>query len=63
VPAFTGENTTTEFLANAIFDRVVLRIQAGELTNDARRLAALRVTLAESHLAKASYVSGLSLGQ
>lgn len=63
LPAFTGENTTTEFLAKAIFDRILLRIQTGELTSDARRLSALKVTLAESHVARASYVSGLSLGQ
>ena len=59
VREFAGQNTTTEFLAKAIFDRVALRIEAGELTADSGRLAALRVTLAESHVAKALYVSAL----
>ena len=57
LPPFAGRNTTTEFLARAIFDRVAARIAAGELGADARAggLAALRVTLHESHVAWAAY--------
>ena len=36
-PAFDGRNTTTEFLARVIFDRVAARIAAGELGPACRR--------------------------
>jgi 6-pyruvoyl-tetrahydropterin synthase len=57
LPEFAGRNTTTEFLARAIFERMVARIAAGELGPDARAggLASLRVVLHESHVAWAAY--------
>jgi 6-pyruvoyl-tetrahydropterin synthase len=58
-PAFAGQNTTTEFLARVVFDRVAARIRAGELGANAVGLDALRVTLHESHIAAASYEAGL----
>jgi 6-pyruvoyl-tetrahydropterin synthase len=58
-PAFAGRNTTTEFLARVVFDRVAERIRAGELGANAIGLDALRVTLHESHVAAASYEAGL----
>ncbi len=58
-PAFAGRNTTTEFLARAVFDRIAARIAAGELGPHADGLAALKVTLAESHIAAASYEAAL----
>jgi 6-pyruvoyl-tetrahydropterin synthase len=54
-PAFAGKNTTTEFLARVIFDRMAERIAAGDLGEHARGLAGLRVTLSESHVAWAAY--------
>jgi 6-pyruvoyl-tetrahydropterin synthase len=54
-PAFAGHNTTTEFLARVIFDRVHEAIRAGELGDGARDVSAIRVTLHESHVASASY--------
>jgi 6-pyruvoyl-tetrahydropterin synthase len=54
-PAFAGKNTTTEFLARVIFDRMAERIAAGDLGEHARGLAGLRVTLSESHVASAAY--------
>ncbi|MCU0760067.1 MAG: 6-carboxytetrahydropterin synthase [Steroidobacteraceae bacterium] len=62
LPEFAGRNTTTEFLARAIFDRMVARIAAGELGPDARAggLASLRVVLHESHVAWAAYEGPLS---
>jgi 6-pyruvoyl-tetrahydropterin synthase len=54
-PAFAGKNTTTEFLARAVFDRMRERIQGGELGPGGERLASMRVTLHESHVAWASY--------
>jgi 6-pyruvoyltetrahydropterin/6-carboxytetrahydropterin synthase len=54
-PAFSGQNTTTEFLAQAIFARMAERIAAGDLGPAAAGLTAMRVQLAESHIAWAAY--------
>ena len=59
VPAYTGRNTTTEFLARDIFERMRAAIEAGELGPQAQGLTALRVTLNESHIAWASYEADL----
>ena len=53
-PAFAGKNTTTEFLAGVLFERMAGAIRAGELGPGGDRVAALRVTLHESHVAWAS---------
>ena len=53
--AFTGQNTTTEFLARTIFDRLLVAIGDGRLGDGARGLQRLRVTLGESHVAWASF--------
>jgi 6-pyruvoyl-tetrahydropterin synthase len=55
VAEFTGRNTTTEFLARIIFDRVAAAIGRGELGEAARGVESVRVTLHESHVASASY--------
>jgi 6-pyruvoyl-tetrahydropterin synthase len=55
VPEFRGRNTTTEFLARIIFDRVAAAIGRGELGEAARGVESVRVTLHESHVASASY--------
>jgi 6-pyruvoyltetrahydropterin/6-carboxytetrahydropterin synthase len=60
LPEFAGKNTTTEFMARVVFDRMRERIARGELGPGAERLSALRVTLHESHVASASYESALS---
>ncbi|WP_019024709.1 MULTISPECIES: 6-carboxytetrahydropterin synthase [unclassified Thioalkalivibrio] len=52
---FRGQNTTTEFLAHAIHQRVAQAIAQGELGESARGLDAVAVTLHESHVAWASY--------
>ncbi len=52
---FDGRNTTTEFMARVVFDRLAAAIRDGRLGAGARGLAALSVTLHESHLAWASY--------
>jgi 6-pyruvoyl-tetrahydropterin synthase len=54
-PAFAGKNTTTEFLAKAVFDRMVDRIRQGELGPGSERLESMKVTLHESHVAWAAY--------
>jgi 6-pyruvoyl-tetrahydropterin synthase len=58
-PSFVGQNTTTEFLARAIFDRVAERIAAGDLGASANGLTAMRIQLSESHLAWAAYEADL----
>jgi 6-pyruvoyl-tetrahydropterin synthase len=59
-PAFAGRNTTTEFLAQAIFERIIAAIHAGELGPGAQGLEAVKVTLHESHVAWASYTGRLT---
>ncbi len=54
-PSLAGVNTTTERLAQVVADRLAERISAGELGRDAGELAALHVTLGESHVAWAAY--------
>ena len=58
-PAFEGRNTTTEFMARVIFERVAARIAGGELGPHADGLAAMRVRLNESHVAWAAYEAAL----
>jgi 6-pyruvoyl-tetrahydropterin synthase len=55
VPAFRGKNTTTEFLAREIFERIARAARAGDLGEGARGLASIQVTLHESHVAWGSY--------
>lgn len=57
--AFQGRNTTTEFMARVIFERLAEAIQAGQLGDAAQELLAMRVTLHESHIAWASYEAEL----
>jgi 6-pyruvoyl-tetrahydropterin synthase len=61
-PAFAGVNTTTEFLARVVFDRIAARIARGELGPDGAGLESLRVVLHESHVAWAGYEGRLARG-
>ena len=61
LPEFAGKNTTTEFLAADIYERVEKRIQAGDLGTAAKGLKALKVSLHESHVAWAAYERDLKL--
>lgn len=54
-PAFAGQNTTTEFLARVVFERIAAAMAAGELGAHAGGLESLRVRLNESHVAWAAY--------
>ncbi|MGX7827945.1 6-pyruvoyl trahydropterin synthase family protein [Actinokineospora sp. 24-640] len=58
-PAFAGVNTSTEFLAKVIADRMAERALAGALGEGARGLATLAVTLTESHVAWGGYERAL----
>ncbi len=53
--AFAGRNTTTEFLARVVFDRLVTAIGRGDLGSGAHEIESLKVTLHESHVAHASF--------
>ena len=59
VPEFKGKNTTTEFLARYVYDKIASAARAGELGREPRELDSIRVTIAESHLARASYEAAL----
>ncbi|RZU48307.1 6-pyruvoyl-tetrahydropterin synthase [Krasilnikovia cinnamomea] len=54
-PDFAGVNTSTEFLAKVIADRLADQARAGGLGAGARDLTGIAVTLHESHIAWASY--------
>ena len=54
-PDFAGINTSTEYLAQVIADRLADAVYAGALGEGARGLAGIAVTLRESHVAWASY--------
>ncbi len=58
-PTFAGRNTTTEFMARVVFDRLAAAIRDGRLGEGGRGLERLKVTLRESHIAWASYEGAL----
>jgi len=60
VPEFKGKNTTTEFLTKHVFDRLADAARKGKLGRAAGELKAIRVTLSESHVARAWYEAPLS---
>ncbi|MGW5663317.1 6-pyruvoyl trahydropterin synthase family protein [Streptomyces sp. NPDC003758] len=58
-PDFANINTSTEYLAKVIADRLAERIHKGALGENARGVAGITVTLHESHIAWASYERAL----
>ena len=59
VPEFKGKNTTTEFLTKYIFDRLAHHAREGDLGRDGHELNAIRITISESHVARATYEADL----
>lgn len=59
LPELKGANTTTEFLTKHIFDALAKAARAGSLGRGGRELKAIRVTLSESHVARAWYEADL----
>jgi 6-pyruvoyl-tetrahydropterin synthase len=59
LPAFTGQNTTTEFLASYIHGKLAEQARTGALGRPGQELKRLRVTLGESHVARAWYEADL----
>ena len=60
VPEFAGRNTTTEFLAHHLYQRIVAAVHKGELGDNARGITSIRVTLHESHVASGAYEGRLA---
>jgi 6-pyruvoyl-tetrahydropterin synthase len=58
-PDFANINTSTEYLAKVIADRLAERIHKGALGESARGIERIAVALHESHIAWASYERGL----
>ncbi len=59
LPQFDGKLTTTEFLCRHVFDAMADAARAGALGADAAGLSRLRVTLHESHVARAWFEAPL----
>jgi 6-pyruvoyl-tetrahydropterin synthase len=59
VPEFKGTNTTTEFLTKHVFDGLAAAARAGQLGRDGHELDSIRVTISESHVARAWYQASL----
>jgi 6-pyruvoyl-tetrahydropterin synthase len=55
IEAFDGRNTTTEFMAGVIQQRLVDAARSGALGEEGKGLARIRVRLAESHDAWAGF--------
>ena len=53
LPQFAGKNTTTEFLSRHIFDAMAGAARGGALGPGGEGVARIRVTLHESHVARA----------
>ncbi len=60
LPPFKGQNTTTEFLCRHIFDRMAEAARQGELGPGSDGVACIRVTLHESHVARAWFEGPVS---
>jgi 6-pyruvoyl-tetrahydropterin synthase len=54
IPEFAGKFTTTEFLCHHIFTTVAKQVRAGALADEGR-VRRLRISLHESHIARAWY--------
>jgi 6-pyruvoyl-tetrahydropterin synthase len=55
MPEFAGVLTTTEYLCKYIFDKLAVAAASGQLGEDGKTLAKIRVTLHETDLARAFY--------
>lgn len=59
VEAFEGQNTTTEFLARVVFERVASALRDGAMGAGGRGVETVEITLKESHVAWASYAGAV----
>jgi 6-pyruvoyl-tetrahydropterin synthase len=58
-PEFKGVNTTTEYLTKYIFDQLAAAARADQLGRPGSELHAIRVTISESHIARAWYEASI----
>ncbi|MEM1045788.1 MAG: 6-carboxytetrahydropterin synthase [Pseudomonadota bacterium] len=59
MPEFAGRNTTTEFLTRHVYDGLAEAARGDGLGRPGRELKAIRVTISESHVARAWYEADL----
>ena len=59
LPEFKGVNTTTEFLTKYIFDKLAAAARTDSLGRKSSELSAIRVTISESHIARAWYEAAI----
>jgi 6-pyruvoyl-tetrahydropterin synthase len=59
ISEFAGRNTTTEVLTRHIHDRLADAARSGGLGREGKTLKAIRVTISESHVARAWYEAPL----
>ena len=59
VPEFAGVNTTTEFLTKYIHDHLAAAARSDRLGRKGEELNAVRVTISESHVARAWYEAAI----
>ncbi len=62
LPQFEGQNTTTEFLCRHIFDAMAEAARTGALGPGSEGVSRIRVSLHESHVARAWYEADLARG-
>ncbi len=56
---FKNANTTIEFMARYLFEQIAGVARSGSLGRNGRELNAMRITIAESHIARAWYEAPL----
>jgi 6-pyruvoyl-tetrahydropterin synthase len=56
---FKGVNTTTEFLAKYVYEGLAAAARSGRLGRDGHEISAIKVTVSESHVARAWYEAPL----
>ncbi len=59
LPRFAGRQTTTEFLSKYVFDEMAAAARDGRLGPGGEGISRIRVTLHESHVARAWYEAAL----
>jgi len=62
VPQFKGMQTTTETLSRYIFDRMLEALKKGALGEESSGVSRIRVTLHESHVARAWFEGPVDRG-
>lgn len=61
LPAFTGKLTSTEFLCQHVFEGMQAAMRAGDLGPGGLTVERMRVTLSESHVARAWFEAPVNI--